>query len=639
MNFRRSLFERRAGAIKNRDGIFAGGVVFLAYALRAYAVSRQALRGDEAFSLTFSSQSIGEIMRAMAYTEPNPPLYWLLLNGWMRAAGQSELAVRWPSVLAGVIAVALTYRLGRAMAGVRTGLSAALLVAVSPFLIWYSQDARVYSLLSALVVGAVWQTWEAARRNPTSRWLASGVLWWLAMFAHYFAVLPFVSVGFALLLTPQTRSRWRPAGGVALGVGLVYLPWALYVEPLLAGHTKAWISPPGVGEMFWRTLAAASAGTQAAGATSELQLIGVSLLTLFTGIGMWAAFRRDRGAAIWLLATGLGPPLALWLLSLARPAFTEQYLISSLPVMLILAAWGVSVLACVGRAGVWLIRIAFAVWLIAVLLALRNYFFNPDYAKSPNWRGVVAYLEQTARPEEVVVINLPDPAFFYYYRAPMPVETSPLAPLAEAGIPATEAQLQRLRDRFHHIRFFFSPSAGYDPDGFVGKWLEACCEKMADRFVYRFRVQTFDTPAGSLAARQAYPVEFEEDVTLTGYRVDSAEVQAGDTLHLTLYWTARAPIKTSYTVFVHFLAADGFDVAGADSLPAGGRRLTDQWGVGEAVIDPHLIPVPADAPPGEYGIEVGLYQLSTGERLPLVGAAGTVADAVKLPVTVRLTNP
>jgi len=96
MNFRRSLFEGRAEAIKNRDRIFAGVVVFLAYALRAYAVSRQALRGDEAFSLTFSSQSIGEIMRAMAYTEPNPPLYWLLLNGWMRAAGQSELAVRWP---------------------------------------------------------------------------------------------------------------------------------------------------------------------------------------------------------------------------------------------------------------------------------------------------------------------------------------------------------------------------------------------------------------------------------------------------------------------------------------------------------------------------------------------------------------
>lgn len=640
MNFRGALFDLWSRIVKHRGRTVAIWlIVFFAYALRAYAVSYQALRGDEAFSVGFSSQSFGEMVRAMAHTEPNPPLYWILLHGWMRLAGQSELAVRWPSVLAGVITVALAYRLGRALLNSAVGAGAALLVAVNPFLIWYAQDARVYALLSALVLAAIWLTWEAARRNRLFNWLAAGVLWWLALFAHYFAAFPLASVAAALLLAPQTRPRWKPAGVMLLGIGLACLPWALYVGPLLAGHSKAWISPLGAGEAFWRTLSAASVGTQAAGATRGLQLVGVSLLTVLIGISTWALFRRDRSAALWLLAAGLGPPLELWWLSLARPAFAEQYLIGSWPVMLILAACGLWSLTRIRSAGVWLSRIASAGWIVAILLALQNYFFNPAYAKSPNWRGVVAYLEQTARPEEVVVINLPDPAFFYYYRAPMPVETSPPAPLAEAGIPATEAQLQRLRDRFHHIRFFFSPSPGYDPDGFVGKWLEARCEKMSDTFVYGFRVQTFDTPAGSLAAQQAYPVEFEEGVILTGYRVDGAEVQAEDTLHLTLYWTARAPIKTSYTVFVHFLAADGFDVADADSLPAGGRRPTDQWGVGEVVIDPHLIPVPADAPPGEYGIEVGLYQLSTGERLSLVGAAGAVADAVKLPVTVRVANP
>ncbi len=50
-------------------------------------------------------------------------------------------------------------------------------------------------------------------------------------------------------------------------------------------------------------------------------------------------------------------------------------------------------------------------------------------------------------------------------------------------------------------------------------------------------------------------------------------------------------------------------------------------------------PMPADVPPGEYGIEVGLYQVSTGKRLSLVGAPDAGADAVKLPVTVRVANP
>ncbi len=616
-----------------------GTTLFLAYALRAYAVSHQALRGDEAFSLGFASQSIGEMIGAMARTEPNPPLYWFLLHGWMRVAGQSELAVRWPSVLAGVLTVALAYRLGRALISGAVGLGAALLVAVSPFLIWYSQDARVYALLSALVLAAIWQTWEAARRNRLFNWLAAGALWWLALFAHYFAAFPFVSVAAALFLAPQTRPRWKPAGIMLLGIGLAGLPWALYVGPLLAGQSKAWISSLGIGEMFWRTLSAASVGTQAAGATPTLQLVGVSLLTLLIGLGVWGMFRHNRSAALWLCAAGLGPPLELWWLSLLRPAFTEQYLISSWPVILILAACGVWALARFRIAGAWLGRIVTAGWMLAVLFALQNYFFNPAYAKSSNWRGVAAYLDETVRPGEVVVINLPDPAFFHYYRASAPVETSPPAPLAEAGIPATEVQLQHLRDDFDHIRFFFSPSPGYDPDGFVGKWLEACCEKMSDTFVYGFRVQTFDTPAGSLAARAAYPVDFEDGITLTGYRVENAAVRAGETLHLTLYWTARAPVATSYTVFAHFLAVDGFDVVDADSLPAEGRRPTDQWVVDEAVIDPHLIPIPADAPPGDYGIEVGLYQFSTRERLAAVASTGTRVNAVKLPVTVRVQSP
>lgn len=75
-------------------------ILLLAGALRTYGVGRQALRGDEAFSVRFSAQPLGEILAAAGTAEPNPPLYWFLLHGWMRVAGTSELALRWPSVLA-----------------------------------------------------------------------------------------------------------------------------------------------------------------------------------------------------------------------------------------------------------------------------------------------------------------------------------------------------------------------------------------------------------------------------------------------------------------------------------------------------------------------------------------------------------
>ena len=108
--------------------------------------------------------------------------------------------------------------------------------------------------------------------------------------------------------------------------------------------------------------------------------------------------------------------------------------------------------------------------------------------------------------------------------------------------------------------------------------------------------------------------------------------RAGDSLRLTLYWSTRAPLDESYTVFVHLLAADGFQVGDADGLPAGGQRPTYTWTASETVIDPHVMPLAADMPAGEYALEVGLDQRETGERVPRAGGG----DAVRLPVRIRV---
>lgn len=95
-------------------------------------------------------------------------------------------------------------------------------------------------------------------------------------------------------------------------------------------------------------------------------------------------------------------------------------------------------------------------------------------------------------------------------------------------------------------------------------------------------------------------------------------------------------LQPSYTVFVHFVAPDGFPTSGADSLPRNGAYPTPAWEVGEDVIDPHRIFVPYGALPVEYHIDVGLYRAETGERLPLESDA---SDYVRLPDTVRVLLP
>ncbi len=77
----------------------------------------------------------------------------------------------------------------------------------------------------------------------------------------------------------------------------------------------------------------------------------------------------------------------------------------------------------------------------------------------------------------------------------------------------------------------------------------------------------------------------------------------------------------------------------ADSPPVDGRRPTDGWAEGETIIDPHLIAVPAGAPPGDYALEIGLYVPATGQRLPLADAAAQPADRVRLPVSLQVRAP
>ncbi|MGQ9683561.1 MAG: hypothetical protein ACUVX9_13560 [Anaerolineae bacterium] len=111
-------------------------------------------------------------------------------------------------------------------------------------------------------------------------------------------------------------------------------------------------------------------------------------------------------------------------------------------------------------------------------------------------------------------------------------------------------------------------------------------------------------------------------IRFLGYDLQPNELKPGDTLILTLYWQALSPIDQSYTVFTHLLSPDGQFVSGHDGLPARGGRRTSRWLPGEVILDVHEIPIPADAPTGHCGLEIGLYDLNTLTRLPAFDRMG-----------------
>ena len=141
------------------------------------------------------------------------------------------------------------------------------------------------------------------------------------------------------------------------------------------------------------------------------------------------------------------------------------------------------------------------------------------------------------------------------------------------------------------------------------------------------RPRTYVAPA----ARFPLDVRLGEAIRLIGYDLESSGVRPGSELGVTLYWRGEQAIDRSYTVFVHLLDAAGQVRGQDDAVPGSGSLPTMGWAPGEYITDLHSIQLPADVPPGAYVLEVGVYEPSSGARLPVLSNSGErLADMVLL---------
>ncbi len=129
-------------------------VILIAFAVRFHHLGTQSLWNDEGNSLRLAQRSISDLIDA-AGRDIHPPGYYLALKGWIALAGESEFSLRALSALAGVLTVAVTMALGRALFSRAAGIMAGLLVALSPFAVYYSQETRMYAPLGLFSVPRV----------------------------------------------------------------------------------------------------------------------------------------------------------------------------------------------------------------------------------------------------------------------------------------------------------------------------------------------------------------------------------------------------------------------------------------------------------------------------------------------------
>jgi mannosyltransferase len=125
-------------------------ILIVAAFLRIYHLGTESLWLDELISTSFANEKDSWAIIERSQTDPNFPTYYLFLHYWVVLFGDSEYSLRFPSALAGILAVLAIYKVGRRLFGYGTGLMAALVLAFSPFHIFYSQETRVYALMALL---------------------------------------------------------------------------------------------------------------------------------------------------------------------------------------------------------------------------------------------------------------------------------------------------------------------------------------------------------------------------------------------------------------------------------------------------------------------------------------------------------
>nr|HID12925.1 hypothetical protein [Anaerolineae bacterium] len=213
-------------------------IVHCSFFLRLFLLDAQSLWWDEAVSLHLATSTIADLLADRA-AHVHPPLYFLLLKGWVALAGTSAFSVRFSSVWFNTLLVAAVYGFGRRYLDRRTGLIAALLTAISPLYVVYSQEARVYALLPLVylallvLVNRLTRTShnsQFAIRNSQFSWLLLVGVEVVGLHLHYVVILAVAYANLLLLLRLRRRrrelARWLASTALVV---LFCLPWAIAV--------------------------------------------------------------------------------------------------------------------------------------------------------------------------------------------------------------------------------------------------------------------------------------------------------------------------------------------------------------------------------------------------------------------------
>ena len=388
------------------------GLLLLTATLRLHNLGGRDLWVDEANGVLMSQGSLPELFTRLKL-DSSPPLYYIILHGWMRIFDHSEVNLRLISVIAALAVVASVFLIGRRWFSLETATIAAVLIATSPIHIFYSQQARMYVLLALPALWSFHFLWRAISEQRRIFLVAYALATLAALYTHNHAL--YLLPAHAAIIIRSGALRRKTAAWLICAAGIVigYLPWLPTLLAQINNHTHySWFLP------FWEKngVAGSLLGTLQSFSPGGTQPIYVSLSGLSKGgtivttvfgllaaLGMLRVFRRrsattDNKSLIWLCLSYTCIPLfaALAASSLLTPNYVpgrcDQLVF---PGFVMLVAVG---LTCIRPPPLrYLILLAL---LVSSGLTVKQYYYGyPTLAD----RAMAVEITRRARPEDAVL--------------------------------------------------------------------------------------------------------------------------------------------------------------------------------------------------------------------------------------------
>jgi hypothetical protein len=617
------------------------GVILFCAAAPMLKLSERGYRDDEAWAV-YRSMNSPQAIVSIVLPDVKPPLFYILLSGWIGAFGHDETITRYLTRLFLLVTLAAAYQLGRQLYGRAAGVWTAFLLGTLPFAQYYAYEVNTYSLMLMTTTGAgaallAYLTTQRPR-------YALGVIAFglVAVFTHYYSVYTVLALAaFALAYTRHVNRMWWRVFSLFAILGIAFtVGWGLVLL-----HTMMGFSVGGDDQFISGGIPGVLAHLYTTYRSQPPYLLTIAVIVgLLTPAALIAGRMGGGGTALRGSSWRRGYPVTVIaalltlaaLLHLIQPSITARNLIVLLPYVAALGGLGMAYLPVRAQAIVALLLVVFAITTV----------WTPPLRATYN--EMITFMGADFAPDDAVILDMPDradqAASTYYVRERnpggvtlpadrvthviqhetlprmQPLFPRPLGRLAFDGSPQTQASLTASlqgRQQVWHFQIRQQPHSA------------AVVDALAEQFAVRrvalieeaFTATLWQRPPDATA-----DFRFGEQLEFISWRaLNGVAVTACDDFVVESWWRGIGDLNPTYSLGVKLVTEDGTVLSNPDNQLS--HTLSGQWHPNTMYVDESRVTVPCDAAPGAYNLLFVAYDVQQPES-PLIATLADDPNAV-----------